>query len=60
MAGIVNPDDLPDPKVPIPGLRLPVLEFTPCDNSEPAEADTFNRMIRELRNQNPAPPKSLR
>ncbi len=58
MARIVNPDNLPDPKVPIPGLRPPVIEFTPCDNSGPAEADTFNRMIRELRNQNPASPRT--
>jgi hypothetical protein len=53
MATVVDPYNLPDPKVCIPGLKPPVFEFTPSDDSEPAEADAFNRMIRELRNQNP-------
>ncbi|MGO4880775.1 MAG: hypothetical protein ACLP59_08140 [Bryobacteraceae bacterium] len=54
MAKVVDPHNLPDPKVFIPGLKPAVLEFTPCDDGDPVEADEFNRMIRELRNQNPA------
>jgi hypothetical protein len=55
MAKVVDPQNLPDPKVYIPGLKPPVLEFIPRDDSEPSEADAFNRMTtRELRNQNPA------
>ena len=54
MAKVVDPQNLPDPKVCIPGLKPPVLEFVACDDSDPAEADAFNSMIRELRNQNPA------
>jgi hypothetical protein len=54
MAKVIDPQNLPDPKVCIPGLKPPVVEFVPCDDSDPAEADAFNRMIRELRNQNPA------
>ena len=45
MARVVDPRNLPDPKVYIPGLKPPVFEFMPCDDSDPAEADTFNRMI---------------
>jgi hypothetical protein len=50
MARIVDPRQLPDPKIRIPGLKPPVREFTPSDDSDPSEADAFNRMIRELRN----------
>jgi hypothetical protein len=44
---------LPDSKISIPGLKPPVRESAPCDDSDPPEADAFNRMIRELRNQSP-------
>jgi hypothetical protein len=54
MAKVVNPRELPDSKVSIPGLKPPVREFAPSDDSDPTEADAFNRMIRELRNRNPA------
>jgi hypothetical protein len=54
MAKVVDPRELPDAKVRIPGLKPPVREFAPFDESDPAEADAFNRMIRELRNQSPA------
>jgi hypothetical protein len=54
MAKVVDPRELPDSKVCIPGLKPPVREFAPSDDSDPAEADAFNRMIRQLRNQNPA------
>ncbi|MGA2591371.1 MAG: hypothetical protein ABSH32_15740 [Bryobacteraceae bacterium] len=54
MAKVVDPHNLPDPKVCIPGLKPPVLEFVPCDDGDPAEADAFNRMVRELRNQDHA------
>jgi hypothetical protein len=58
MAKVVNPRELPDSKVCIPGLKPPVREFAPSDDSDPAEADAVNRMIRELRNQNPASARS--
>jgi hypothetical protein len=35
MAKVVDPHDLPDPKVCIPGLKPPVFEFTPSDDSDP-------------------------
>ena len=54
MAKVVDPRKLPDQKVSIPGLKPAVREFTPSDDSDPSEADAFNRMIRELRNQIPA------
>jgi hypothetical protein len=54
MAKVVDPRNLPDPRARIPGLKPPVFEFTPCDDSDASEADAFNKMIRELRNQNPA------
>jgi hypothetical protein len=54
MAKFVDPRKLPEQKVHIPGLKPPVREFTPSDDTDPAEADAFNRMIRELRNQSPA------
>ena len=54
MAKVVDPRKLPDQKVCIPALKPAVGEFTPSDDGDPAEADAFNRMIRELRNQSPA------
>ena len=58
MAKVVDPRELPDSKISIPGLKPPVREFAPSDDSDPFEADTFNRMIRELRNQSPASARS--
>ena len=58
MAKVVDPRELPDSKISIPGLKPAVREFAPCDESDPSEADAFNRMIRELRNQSPASPQS--
>jgi hypothetical protein len=58
MAKVVDPRELPDSKVRIPGLKPPVCEFAPSDDSDPSEADAFNRMIRELRNQSPAATRS--
>ena len=40
--------------VPIPGLKPPVWDFGLCDNGDPSEVDAFNRMIPEMRKQNPA------
>jgi hypothetical protein len=54
MAKIVNPRSLPPTKVFIPGLKLPVRNFTPADDGGPSEVDAFIKLIRELRNQNPA------
>ena len=54
MAKVVDPRKLPDSKACIPGLKPPVREFVPSDDGDPSEADAFNRMIRELRNQSVA------
>jgi len=54
MAKIVDPRNLPDRKVPIPGLKPPVQDFTPVDDGDPSEVDRFNAMIRQLRQHNPA------
>ena len=52
MAKVVDPRNLPAQKVPIPGLKPPVFDFSAVDGGDPAEADAFNDFIRELRNQN--------
>jgi hypothetical protein len=54
MAKVVDPRNLPDQKVPIPGLKPPVRDFNPVDDGDPSEVDRFNAMIRQLRQQNPA------
>ncbi len=54
MAKVVDPRRLPEPAITIPGLKPPVRDFTPVDDGDPSEVDTFNQMIRELRDQNPA------
>ena len=54
MAKVVDPQKLPEPKAGIPGLKPPVREFDPSDDTDPAEVDAFNQMIRQLRNQSPA------
>jgi hypothetical protein len=56
MAKVVNPGSMPPPKVLIPGLKPPVRTFVPADDGDPSEVDAFIKMIRELRNQSPAPP----
>jgi hypothetical protein len=54
MAKVVDPRMLPETKIRIPGLKPPIREFVPSDDSDPSEVDAFNRMIRELREQSPA------
>ncbi len=54
MAKVVDPQTLPDPGTTIPGLKPPVRDFTPADDGDPSEVDTFNQMIRGLRDHNPA------
>lgn len=54
MAKVVDPRNLHEQKVPIPGLKPPVHDFTPTDDGDPREVDGFNAMIREFRNQSPA------
>jgi len=58
MANVVDPRKLPDSNTCIPGLKPAVREFAPSDDGDPSEADAFNRMIRELRNQSPASSQS--
>ena len=54
MAKVVDPRRLPDPGISIPGLKPPVRDFPPVDDGDPSAVDAFNKMIRELRDQNPA------
>jgi hypothetical protein len=56
MAKVVDPQQLHDSRVSIPGLKPPIREFWPVDDGDPAEVDAFNHMIRELRDQSPAVP----
>jgi hypothetical protein len=56
MAKAIDPRNLPHREVSIPGLKPPVEDFTPADNGDPSEVDSFNAMIRELRNQSFTPP----
>ena len=56
MAKVIDPRNLSPQKVAIPGLNPPVLDFSPLDQGDPAEADTFNDFIRDLRNQSAAIP----
>ena len=58
LAKVVNPRNLPSQEVPFPHMKPAVLEFVPTDDGDPAEVDSFNEMIRKLRDQGPlAPPK---
>jgi hypothetical protein len=50
MAKVVDPRNLPYQKASIPGLKPPVEDFTPTDYGDPSEVDSFNAMIRALRN----------
>ena len=43
-----------------PGMKPPVRDFSPADDGDPREVDTFNRMIRALRNQNLGPVSYVR
>ncbi len=55
MAKIVDPHNLPDRKLSIPGLKPPVCaDQLVTDDGDPREADQFNRMLRELRDQGAA------
>jgi hypothetical protein len=49
MAKLLDPQDLPAQKTPLPAMRPPVKDFAPADDGDPSEVDTFNQMIRELR-----------
>jgi hypothetical protein len=51
MARVVDPRNLPDQKVFIPGLKPPVRDLAPSDDGDPSDVDAFNDMIRKLRNQ---------
>jgi hypothetical protein len=53
MAKVIDPRNLPDQKVLISGLKPPVWDFAPSDDSDPSEVDGFNQLIRKLRNQPP-------
>ena len=38
---------------PIPGLKPPIQTLLYCDDGDPAEADAFNELIREIRGKAP-------
>jgi hypothetical protein len=54
MAKVVDARNLSGSRAIIPGLKPPVLDFSPSDEGDPSEVDAFNQMIRELRDQSPA------
>ena len=60
MAKVVDPRNLSGTSVAIPGLKPPVREFGPADDGDPSEVDEFNKMIRDLRTQDPAFPADAR
>jgi hypothetical protein len=41
----------PEQNVIIPGLKPPVIEFEPDDDADPSEVDSFNAMVRQIRNE---------
>lgn len=51
MAKVVDTQNLAPPSVSVPGLKNPVWDFSPNDDADPSEVDTFNKMIRSLRDQ---------
>jgi hypothetical protein len=51
---MIDPHAAGELKVAVPGIKPPVRDFAPSDDGDPREVDAFNRMIRSLRNQNPA------
>jgi hypothetical protein len=51
---MIDPHAAGESKVAVPGIKPPVRDFAPSDDGDPREVDAFNRMIRSLRNQNPA------
>jgi hypothetical protein len=54
MARVVDPRNFVEPTISIPGLKPPVWDFSPTDDGDPYEVDTFNAMIRGLRDQDSA------
>jgi hypothetical protein len=53
MARIIDPNTAGELKAAIPGIKPPVRDFAPSDDGDPREVDAFNRMIRNLRKENP-------
>ena len=54
MANVVDPRNFAAPGISIPGLKQPVWDFSTADDGDPREVDTFNAMIRELRDRDSA------
>ena len=54
MAKVADTRNFAAPDISIPGLESPVWDFSPTDDGDPSEVDTFNAMIRELRDQDPS------
>ena len=54
MAKLVDPGNLPERDVSIPGLKPAIQSFTLSDDADPSEVDRFNTMVRQLRDQSPA------
>ncbi len=53
VAKVVDPRNLPDRRVCVPGLKPPVRDFVPSDDGDPSEVDAFKDIIRVLRDQGP-------
>ena len=53
---ILNAKDIPEYNgPPIPGLKPPIRELLHCDDGDPAEADAFLELLREIHGK---PPKA--
>jgi hypothetical protein len=51
---MIDPNTAGELQAAIPGIKPPVGDFAPSDDGDPREVDAFNRMIRNLRNQDRA------
>jgi hypothetical protein len=54
---VVDPRNLPDRVIPIPGAKPPVFSLPYKDLGRPEEVDEFRKLLREIRRQVSAPPK---
>jgi hypothetical protein len=54
---VVDPKNLPERVVPVPGAKPPVSALPYRDLGHPEEVDTFRDFIREIRRQSQQSPK---
>lgn len=51
---VVDPKELPERAVPVPGAKPPVYSLPYQDRGYPDEVDAFRKVIREIRRHPPA------